>query len=438
MTVSIEKLTYENLDASLARRLVAAENKDITASVRATIDDVIARGDRAVSEYTRRFDGVDLEGPQFRVDLAAREAALASIPAPVRASLELAAARIQSFHERQMPQSWSIETDGALLGQRVTAVSRAGLYVPGGTANYPSSVLMNAIPARIAGVQEIAMCVPPDKDGQVNPYVLAAASIAGVDEIYRIGGAQAIAALAYGTETIKAVDKITGPGNIYVATAKRLVIGQVDIDMIAGPTEVVIIADGRAPVAFVAADMIAQAEHDRQASAILLTDDEELAQAVEAALQEQLMGAPRAEIARGSLADNGRLYVVDDFDVAVDFVNRYAPEHLELMIAQPDTLLGRIKNAGAIFLGDYTPEALGDYVAGANHVLPTASTARFYSPLGVYDFLKWSSILSFSREAMVEIGQDAVRLAEVEGLSGHARSVELRLAAEGDGSTSDE
>lgn len=438
MTVSIEKLTYENLDASLARRLVAAENKDITASVRATIDDVIARGDRAVSEYTRRFDGVDLEGPQFRVDLAAREAALASIPAPVRASLELAAARIQSFHERQMPQSWSIESDGALLGQRVTAVSRAGLYVPGGTANYPSSVLMNAIPARIAGVQEIAMCVPPDKDGQVNPYVLAAASIAGVDEIYRIGGAQAIAALAYGTETIKAVDKITGPGNIYVATAKRLVIGQVDIDMIAGPTEVVIIADGRAPVAFVAADMIAQAEHDRQASAILLTDDEELAQAVEAALQEQLMGAPRAEIARGSLADNGRLYVVDDFDVAVDFVNRYAPEHLELMIAQPDTLLGRIKNAGAIFLGDYTPEALGDYVAGANHVLPTASTARFYSPLGVYDFLKWSSILSFSREAMVEIGQDAVRLAEVEGLSGHARSVELRLAAEGDGSTSDE
>lgn len=438
MTVSIEKLTYENLDASLARRLVAAENKDITASVRATIDDVIARGDRAVSEYTQRFDGVDLEGPQFRVDLAAREAALASIPAPVRASLELAAARIQSFHERQMPQSWSIESDGALLGQRVTAVSRAGLYVPGGTANYPSSVLMNAIPARIAGVQEIAMCVPPDKDGQVNPYVLAAASIAGVDEIYRIGGAQAIAALAYGTETIKAVDKITGPGNIYVATAKRLVIGQVDIDMIAGPTEVVIIADGRAPVAFVAADMIAQAEHDRQASAILLTDDEELAQAVEVALQEQLMGAPRAEIARGSLADNGRLYVVDDFDVAVDFVNRYAPEHLELMIAQPDTLLGRIKNAGAIFLGDYTPEALGDYVAGANHVLPTASTARFYSPLGVYDFLKWSSILSFSREAMVEIGQDAVRLAEVEGLSGHARSVELRLAAEGDGSTSDE
>jgi histidinol dehydrogenase len=428
MPVTIEKLTSENIESCLAKRPGGAEDRSVTDTVRGIIDDVIARGDEAVAEYTRRFDGIGLAPAEFRVDPAELEKALLAIPAQIRADLELATGRIADFHRRQLPESWSFEIDGAVLGQRVTPVSRAGLYVPGGRASYPSSVLMNAIPARIAGVKEIALCVPPDKEGNVSPYVLAAASIAGIDEIYRVGGAQAIAALAYGTDTIKAVDKITGPGNIYVATAKRMVIGQVDIDMIAGPTEVVIVADGRAPVAFIAADMIAQAEHDPLASAILLTEDPDLPAAVNDALEDQIAVSPRADIVRKSLADNGRSYIVEDLDTAIDFVNRFAPEHLEIMTENPQALLPRIANAGAIFLGDYTPEALGDYVAGSNHVLPTASTARFYSPLGVNDFLKWSSVLSFSREAMSTIGPAAVRLADIEGLSGHARSVELRLA----------
>jgi histidinol dehydrogenase len=430
MPVTIEKLTPENIELCLSKRLAGAEDHAVTDVVRAIIEDVIARGDKAVAEYTRRFDGIDLTPAEFRVDPVELKEALAAIPKQIRADLELATGRIADFHRRQLPESWTFEIGGAVLGQKVTAVSRAGLYVPGGRASYPSSVLMNAIPARIAGVKEIALCVPPDKDGKVNPYVLAAAAIAGVDEIYKVGGAQAIAALAYGTDTIKAVDKITGPGNIYVATAKRLVIGRVDIDMIAGPTEVIIIADGRAPAAFIAADMIAQAEHDPLASAILLTDSRYLPPAVNEALGDQIDASPRAEIVRKSLAENGRSYIVDDFGTAVDFVNRYSPEHLEIMTEDPEALLPQIKNAGAIFLGDYTPEALGDYVAGSNHVLPTASTARFYSPLGVYDFLKWSSVLSFSREAMAAIGPAAVRLADIEGLRGHARSVELRLAAE--------
>ena len=425
--IEVKRLTIKGLDEALGRRGLIAEDERVIAAVRSILADVIDRGDEAVADYTKRFDGVDLEPEEFRVTAAEIEAALAAVPTSVKDSLELAARRISDFHTRQLPESWSIDVDGATLGQRVTPVSRAGLYVPGGRASYPSSVLMNAIPAKIAGVEEIALCVPPGPDGRVNDYVLAAAAIVGVDEIYKVGGAQAVAALAYGTATIKAVDKITGPGNIYVATAKRLVIGQVDIDMIAGPTEVVIVADAPAPAAFIAADMIAQAEHDPLSSAVLLTDDDDLPAAVLAALEGQLALSPRAEIARASLADNGRIFVVDDFDTAVAFVNRYAPEHLELMTREPEALLPKIKNAGAIFMGDYTPEALGDYVAGANHVLPTASTARFYSPLGVYDFLKWSSVLSFPRQAMADIGEDAIRLADIEGLYGHAASVRLRL-----------
>lgn len=427
MIVRVEELNRANLDDRLARRSVS-EDAAVTSAVRAIVDDVAARGDAAVAEYTRRFDGIELAPAEFKVERDDAVQALARIPAEVKRALELAAKRIGDFHRRQMPKSWTIETGGARLGQRVTPVSRAGLYVPGGRASYPSSVLMNAIPALIAGVEEVALCVPPDKDGRVNDYVLAAAAIAGVDEIYRIGGAQAIAAMAYGTETVKAVDKITGPGNIYVATAKRLVIGQVDIDMIAGPTEVVIIADSRAPAAFAAADMIAQAEHDPLASAVLLTDSPELGRAVNEALAEQIKESPREEIVSRSLSENGRIYIVSDFDIAIEFVNRFAPEHLEIMTADPESFLPRVKNAGAIFLGAYTPEALGDYVAGSNHVLPTASTARFYSPLGVYDFLKWTSVLSFTREAMSAVGAEAVTLAGIEGLHGHARSVELRMA----------
>ncbi len=425
--IEVKRLTSDGIDGALGGRGLATEDESVVAAVRSIIADVIDRGDEAVADYTKRFDGVALEPEEFRVTAAETEAALAAVPMSVKDSLELAARRISDFHTRQLPESWSIDVDGATLGQRVTPVSRAGLYVPGGRASYPSSVLMNAIPARIAGVEEIALCVPPGPDGRVNDYVLVAAAIVGVDEIYRVGGAQAIAALAYGTGSIKAVDKITGPGNIYVATAKRLVIGQVDIDMIAGPTEVVIVADARAPAVFIAADMIAQAEHDPLSSAVLLTDDDDLPAAVLAALEGQLAVSPRAEIVRTSLADNGRIFIVDDFDTAVAFVNRYAPEHLELMTREPAALLPKIKNAGAIFMGDYTPEALGDYVAGPNHVLPTASTARFYSPLGVYDFLKWSSVLSFSKQAMAAIGEDAIRLADIEGLYGHAASVRLRL-----------
>ena len=425
--IEVKRLTSDGIDGALGRRGLTAEDEHVVAAVRSIIADVIDRGDEAVADYTKRFDGVALEPEEFRVPAAEIEEALAAVPILARDSLELAARRIGDFHTRQLPESWSFDVAGATLGQRVTPVSRAGLYVPGGRANYPSSVLMNAIPAKIAGVEEIALCVPPGQDGRVGDYVLAAAAIAGVEEIYRIGGAQAVAALAYGTSTIKAVDKITGPGNIYVTTAKRLVIGQVDIDMIAGPTEVVIVADGRAPPAFIAADMIAQAEHDPLSSAVLLTDDEGLPAAVLAALEDQLASSPRIEIARASLADNGRIFVVDDLDTAAAFVNGYAPEHLELMTKEPAALLPKIKNAGAIFMGDYTPEALGDYVAGPNHILPTASTARFYSPLGVYDFLKWSSVLSFSRQAMAAIGEDAVRLADIEGLYGHAASVRLRL-----------
>ncbi len=425
--LKIESLTPENLEAMLGRRGLAALDEKVVATVRDILRAVAERGDGAVLEYTRRFDGVDLKLGQIRVPAQATQAALADIPIKVREALELAAERIYEFHRRQLPESWMMEANGARLGQRVTPVGRAGLYVPGGRASYPSSVLMNAIPAQIAGVEEIALCVPPGKDGQVSQYVLAAAAIAGIDEIYMIGGAQAIGALAYGTETIKAVDKITGPGNVYVATAKRLVIGQVDIDMIAGPTEVVIVADGQAPPEFIAADMIAQAEHDPLSAAILITADADLPSAVLEQLAEQTAASPRSEIVRESLVANGRVLVASDLDTAMDFVNRYAPEHLELMTANPEELLPKVKNAGAVFMGAYTPEALGDYVAGANHVLPTASTARFYSPLGVYDFLKWTSVLSFSREAMAAIGPAAVILAEVEGLDGHARSVELRL-----------
>jgi len=424
--IRIERLTEENIDEYLVRP-VAGVDGAVVDVVKGIIDDVIARGDEALFEYTAKFDGVDTSPGGLRVSIAERDAALAQVSPEVIDCLQLSAERIKAFHAHQLPRSWMTEEDGVLLGQQLTAVGRAGLYVPGGLANYPSSVLMNAIPAQLAGVAEIALCVPPDRDGKVSKYTLAAAAVIGVDEIYRVGGAQAVAAMAYGTETIKRVDKVTGPGNIYVATAKKLVVGAVDIDMIAGPTEIIIVADGEARPDFIAADMIGQAEHDSLATAILVTNNRELAVAVDEALEAQLQDAARADIARRSLEARGRLLVVDELELAVDFINRFAPEHLEIMTADSQDWLPRIRNAGAIFLGAYTPEAIGDYVAGSNHVLPTGSTARFYSPLGVYDFIKWSSVLSFTKDGLSRIGAQAVCLAEAEGLEGHGRSVKVRL-----------
>ena len=427
--MKIENLTKENIDGYLDRP-AAGVDAAVMESVKSIIDDVVVRGDKAVIDYTAKFDGIQYTPDQLRVSLAERDAALAQVPPSVIECLRISADRIRDFHANQLPQSWTTREEGVLMGQQVTPVGRAGLYVPGGLANYPSSVLMNAIPAQIAGVPEIALCVPPDKNGSVSKYTLAAAAVIGLEEIYRVGGAQAIAAMAYGTETIKRVDKITGPGNIYVATAKKLVVGAVDIDMIAGPTEIIIVADKSARPAFIAADMIAQAEHDPLATALLLTDNRALAEAVDAALAAQLKDAARAEIAGRALADRGRIFVLDDLELAVEFINRFAPEHLEIMTADAEAYLPKIKNAGAVFLGSYTPEALGDYIAGSNHVLPTGSTARFYSPLGVYDFIKWSSVLSFTKEGLLKIGAHAVCLAEIEGLEGHGRSVSLRLEDE--------
>ncbi len=427
--IKIEKLTEDNLEDYLDRPAAGVDTA-VMEDVKRIIDDVVARGDRAVIDYTAKFDGVRFSSDELRVTLAERDAALAEVDKSVIDCLAVSAERIRKFHAKQMPESWTTEEEGVLMGQQVTPVGRAGLYVPGGLANYPSSVLMNAIPAQIAGVPEIALCVPPDKTGAVSKYTLAAAAVIGLDEIYRVGGAQAIAAMAYGTATIKRVDKITGPGNIFVATAKKLVVGAVDIDMIAGPTEVVIVADKSARPDFIAADMIAQAEHDPLATAVLVTDDRALAEAVEAALSAQLEGAARAGIARKSLAERGRIFVVEDLALAVEFVNGFAPEHLEIMTEDAQDYLPKIKNAGAVFLGSYTPEALGDYIAGSNHVLPTGSTARFYSPLGVYDFIKWSSVLSFTQDSLAKIGRHAICLAEVEGLEGHGRSVGIRLEDE--------
>jgi len=343
-------------------------------------------------------------------------------------AIRLAAASIEEYHERQVPQSWfSVREDGVMVGQKVTAIRRVGIYVPGGRACYPSSVLMNAIPAVVAGVEEIAMVVPPSADGTVNPYTLAAAAEAGISEIYKVGGAQAIAALAYGTASIPRVDKITGPGNAYVTAAKKLVLGEVGIDMLAGPSEVLILADETAEPSFIAIDLMAQAEHDPNASAFLVTTDPTLPDEVEEALEVLLEDAPRADVIRRSLEDNGRIFVVPDVHSALDIANSIAPEHLEVLMADPLELLGSIRNAGAIFLGPWTPESVGDYVAGPNHVLPTGGTARFSSPLSVDDFMKKSSVISYSREALEADGPTVMTIASAEGLSAHADAVALRL-----------
>ena len=396
-------------------------------TVRRIIEDVRKTGDAALVSYTEKFDGVKLIPKRFRVTEKEIERAYRETPEEDVDALRLAARRISDFHERQKTQSWFLqEESGAMLGQRVMPLECVGIYVPGGKASYPSSVLMNAIPAKAAGVPRVVMCVPAPV-GKLSPGVLVAADMAGVDEIYKIGGAQAVAAMAYGTKTIPRVDKIVGPGNIYVATAKRLVFGAVDIDMVAGPSEILVVADNTASPAFIAADLLSQAEHDEMASAILVTDSPELAKNVETELKAQISVLPRRAVAGKSLKSYGAIILARDLGEAADIANRIAPEHLELAVDRPMELLPRIKNAGAIFMGHYTPEAVGDYCAGPNHVLPTGGTARFFSPLSTDDFVKKSSVLMYTKEALQELAPAVLRIAKMEGLDAHARMVEKRL-----------
>lgn len=392
------------------------------------IDDVRARGDQAVLEYTAQLDKARIS--QMRVTDDEMQRAIAQVSDDFRQAVSSAALSIEEFHERQVQQSWFAAIEGGVLvGQQVTPIRRVGIYVPGGRACYPSSVLMTALPAIVAGVEEIVMVVPPRSDGTVDPHTLAAANEVGLAEIYKAGGAQAIAALAYGTESIGRVDKIVGPGNAYVTAAKKLVMGDVGIDMLAGPSEVVVLADETAEPAFVAIDLMAQAEHDPRAATYLVTTDPDLPAHVELALRELLASTSRAEVTGRALTDNGIVIVCHDIDAALDAVNTIAPEHLEVMMADPFELLGSIRNAGAIFLGPWTPESVGDYVAGPNHVLPTGGTARFSSPLSVDDFVKRSSVISYSLQGLEADGPTVMSIAEAEGLEAHAAAVGLRLAA---------
>ena len=429
MALDMQSADFERRFAALlaAKRESSA---DVDAAVAAIIEDVRARGDEALADYSLRFDRVDVAKLGLRIGAAEVEAAIAACEPTALKALKLAHDRVMDYHRRQKPADLRF-TDalGVELGWRWRPIDAVGLYVPGGAASYPSSVVMNAVPAKVAGCGRLAMVVPTP-DGQVNPLVLAAARIAGVDEIYRIGGAQAIAALAYGTKTIAPVAKIVGPGNAYVAAAKRRVFGVVGIDMIAGPSEVVILADRSADPRFVAADLLAQAEHDEAAQSILVTDDPGLARAVRSEVERQLVDLPRAKIARASWRDNGAIVLCPSLEAALPLIERLAPEHLEIMTRDAEALAERIANVGAIFLGAQTPEAIGDYVGGSNHVLPTARSARFSSGLGVLDFMKRTSLLKCDAQSLRVLGPAAVALGKAEGLEAHARSVELRLAPE--------
>lgn len=401
--------------------------EDVVQAVAGIIEDVRAHGDAALIELSHRFDRVDLAELGIRVTEAELDAAFASADPATLDALRLAHERIRSHHARQLPESGRyVDPVGVELGHRWTAVDAVGLYVPGGTAAYPSSVLMNAVPAKVAGVERIAMVVPAPH-GVLNPLVLAAARLAGVDEVYRVGGAQAVAALAYGTATIAPVAKIVGPGNAYVAAAKRQVFGTVGIDMVAGPSEVLVVADGEQNPDWIAADLLAQAEHDTAAQSILMSDDDALIEAVIAAVERQLVTLPREAIAAQSWRDYGAVIRLGSLDEAPRLVDRLAPEHLEIMAADAEALVGRIRHAGAIFIGAHTPEAIGDYVGGSNHVLPTARSARFSSGLGVLDFMKRTSILKCGPEQLRALGPAAIALGQAEGLDAHARSVALRL-----------
>lgn len=401
-------------------------DRAVTASVTEILDNVRRFGDTSVREYTMKFDGSVPEHAE--VSASALEEAVKTCDSEFIYALYKAADNIRDFHRRQKQQSWlEPKPDGVILGQRVRALRRVGLYVPGGTAAYPSSVLMNAIPAKIAGVEEIIMVTPPRKDGTPNPDILAAAKIAGVDRVFLMGGAQAVAALAYGTQTVPQVDKIVGPGNIYVATAKKLLFGTVDIDMIAGPSEILIVADETANPKFLAADLMSQAEHDKMASAVLLTDSERIAARTVEELERQVQTLSRRDIIGASLRDFGAVIICDDIAQAVDFANTLAPEHLEMAVRNPLEYIGRIDNAGSVFLGQYAPEPLGDYYAGPNHVLPTGGTARFFSPLSVDSFIKKSSFIYYTEDALRKAKDDIVKLAETEGLTAHANAIKVRF-----------
>ncbi len=400
------------------------------ATVREVVEAVRREGDEALLRYTAAFDKVTLAAGQLRVTEEEIQGAYAKVEPEFLAALRQAAANITAFHEKQKRGSWmDVAPDGTMLGMAIRPLRRVGLYVPGGKAAYPSSVLMNVLPAKVAGVPEIAMVTPPATGGRdgIDPYILVAAAEAGVTEMYRVGGAQAVAALAYGTASIPAVDKICGPGNIFVALAKRAVYGAVDIDSIAGPSEIVVLADDSADPRYVAADMLSQAEHDEMASAVLVTPSPALAAAVQAELERQVAALPRAEIARGSLERHGAILIVDGLEEGLDIVNKLAPEHLEVMTEEPMELIGRIETAGAIFIGPYSSEPVGDYFAGPNHILPTNGTARFSSPLNVDDFLKKSSLIRYSKQALFRDAAGIATLARHEGLEGHARAVEIRL-----------
>jgi len=416
---------FEALAPLLPRR--AGSDPATRESVRAILDDVLARGDEAVREYGRRFDGVDLAPEEWALDGGTWQGALARIPTSVRAALERAVDRVRAYHEHQRETGFHLtENDGSVVGMKVTPLDRVGLYIPGGKASYPSSVVMNAVPALVAGVQEIVAVVPPRG---VTDVVLAACALSGVTRIFRIGGAQAIGALAYGTATVPRVDKIVGPGNRWVAEAKRQVVGEVGIDMIAGPTEVLVLADHTALPARVAADLIAQAEHDEDAVSWCVTSDSALAEALPAAVEEALSRAPRGAIARTALERNGLIVLVPSMREAVEVANRRAPEHLEIVAEGAERVAGAIRHAGAIFLGDDTPEPVGDYLAGPSHVLPTGGTARYASPLGVYDFVKRTSVIRYTRARLAADADAIIALAEAEGLHGHAEAVRVRTGA---------
>ena len=404
-------------------------DKKVTASVTEILDNVKARGDEAVREYTMKFDGRCPE--QMEVTRAQMEEAVAKADPRFVEALRNAMENIREFHSRQKQQSFiDAKSNGVMMGQRIRGLKRVGLYVPGGTAAYPSSVLMNAVPAKIAGVEEVIMVTPPLKDGSANPDILVAAALAGVDRIFLMGGAQAVGALAYGTETIPKVDKIVGPGNIFVATAKRILYGVVDIDMIAGPSEILVMADSTANPKFLAADLMSQAEHDVLASSILLTTDRTVAEKTLEELERQMAGLSRKEIIEKSLRDYGAMIVCRSVDEMVDLANELAPEHLEVMMDNPMAYLGRLDNAGSVFLGQYAPEPLGDYYAGPNHVLPTSGTARFFSPLGVDSFIKKSSYIYYTEEALRAAHDDIVCIAEREQLTAHANSIKVRFESE--------
>ena len=419
----IQIFTYGQVDREKIFARVVPE-MDVEAIVSQIIRDVREGKDRAVLEYCRRFDRVELTTLEVTREEIAE--AKENVTPEFLEILGKAAANIRTYHEKQVCTGFQMEKDGIILGQKVTPIENVGIYVPGGTAAYPSTVLMDSIPAKIAGCKQIVMVTPPGKDGKVNPAILAAADVAGVDRIFKVGGAQAVAALAYGTESIPQVDKIVGPGNAFVAEAKKQVFGRVAIDMIAGPSEILIVADSASDPVHIAADMLSQAEHDKLASAVLVTDSESLAKAVQAELEVQIPLLPRASIARHSIDVNGKIIVAEDLTVAIDVANQLAPEHLELMVDDPFTYLDKIENAGSVFMGRNCPEALGDYFAGPNHTLPTSGTARFSSALSVDDFIKKSQYTYYTREALGKVAADVAYFARQEGLEAHARSALIR------------